>query len=596
MQALSKGSDSGRIVAALGGKSELIACRIGMALGEVRICRDLSSVKVLCRESVLACLIFPLDDPDAAACEMLASELSFDIRMLVCAPASEGQEIPAVFFMICTNLSFSKTVSAMLGDSAWTYWVLDHEGLSFPEKFRKVMNRVSDGIVRLNADMQITFANKTFCRWVDIHSAAGMSFRDLLDEPSRNGLNMCLRHLLHGIILPFTVVFENRGSRVMAFLDPIPRFRSSGEFDGMLALMRLCDIESEAAQIEYEAGRTTQYLFSLTAALNATFALDDIINEVIKAVLGLCGDVSLGVLIDGESPVYHQGSVPVDSELTGEMAMFCRRMLKDRNISVLMDMKVENDALIPLIKQKGYVGTVCLDLHANEEHLGYLWILLPRKLEGMRELSSVLINTGALAGIALRNALNVRTMLREQRERRRFYSDALAAVTNNKLILCEYDEFERYWSECRGQEADLQLAEPCDVPAARHLVADLLSEQGLPEELSFSMATCASEAATNVVKYGPPGRMSVKIGDNRIRMRFDDRGQGIAVNKLPKAILSSGYSESPTPSLGLGFSVMLKLCAGLRIATGHRGTYLLLEADLEKQEEDLMERFINLQN
>ncbi|MDO5295968.1 MAG: ATP-binding protein [bacterium] len=593
MQALSKSNDSGKYIAALGDKSEFLALKVGTALGEAKICRDLQTVRELSCEGEIVCLIFSLSDPDAAACEELACQLAFDVRLLVCAPDEQGQEMPADFFMVCTNLNFSKPVHTVVRDTSWHFWALDQEGQSIYEKYRKVMNRVSDGIVRFNAGLQITFANKTFCRWCGINKAAGMSVKDIFDEQSQMSLEMCVRHLRHGIILPFTVILKNE---VMAFIDPIPRFRSDGEYDGMLALLRLWDADSEAAKMEYEASRTTQYLFSLTSALNATFDFDEIISEVVKAVLGLCGDVSLGVLIDGEAPVYHHVPEAEASDLAREMIPLCSRMLKDRNISVLMDLDVENDPLIPLIKKSGYVGAVCLDLHATEEHLGYMWILLPKKLEGMREISSILINTGALAGIALRNALNVRAMLREQRERRCFYRDALAAVTNNKLILCEYDEFDRYWHECQGEATDLLLAETCDVPQARHLAADLLSSRGLPEELSFNMATCASEAATNVIKYGSPGKMSIKIDDKRIRMRFDDKGKGIAVNKLPKAILASGYSESPTPSLGLGFSLMLKLCTTLRIATGHRGTFLLLEADIEAREADLMDSFVNLPN
>lgn len=594
MQALSKTDKTTvKYAAALGEKSGALALKIGMILGETVVCSRVSELRQRCQGGGLACLLFPLGDAEAFLCEQLAAEQAFDVRLLVCAPGGAGKEVPPEFFMVCTNLGFSKQIQAVIREASWRFWELDHEGCSVHEKYRKVMNRVSDGIVRFNADGVVTFANKTFCRWIGVHNAAGMSYQDLVEEQSRTAMKMCEGHLRQGVILPFTVMLKND---IMVFLDPIPRYRSDGGYDGMLALLRLWDAESDTARMEYEASRTTQYLFSLTSALNATFEFDDIVSEIVKAVLGLCGDVAVGVLIDGEPPVCHKGSLTFDDRLLEEMRLFCSRMPTDKNINVLMDMNVESDPIIPLVKKNGFAGAVSLDLHANEEHLGYLWILLSRKLEGMRELSSVLINTGALAGIALRNALNVRTMISEQRKRRRFYSDALAAVTNNKLILCEYDEFERYWQKCGGREARLPLKEPCDVPEARHLVADMLSADGVPDDLSFSMATCASEAATNVVKYGPPGLMSVKIGDNRIRIRFDDKGKGIAVNKLPKAILSPGYSESLTPSLGLGFSVMLKLCASLRIATGNKGTYLLLEAEIEKRETDPIDSFITFKD
>ena len=104
-----------------------------------------------------------------------------------------------------------------------------------------------------------------------------------------------------------------------------------------------------------------------------------------------------------------------------------------------------------------------------------------------------------------------------------------------------------------------------------------MSAHGFPQERLFDMVTCVSEAATNVVKYGPPGQMRIRVEDDGVHVRLDDVGPGIAFANLPKAVLLSGYSMGATPSLGLGYSVMLEMCDCVYLCTSERGTSLILE-------------------
>jgi anti-sigma regulatory factor (Ser/Thr protein kinase) len=104
------------------------------------------------------------------------------------------------------------------------------------------------------------------------------------------------------------------------------------------------------------------------------------------------------------------------------------------------------------------------------------------------------------------------------------------------------------------------------------------------------MVTCVSEAATNVVKYGPPGRLEVRVDEAAVRLRLDDVGPGIEFANLPRAVLMPGFSTAP--SLGLGYSILLELCDRVHLATGEKGTSLVLEA--ARQAPDPLDAFIGL--
>ena len=222
-------------------------------------------------------------------------------------------------------------------------------------------------------------------------------------------------------------------------------------------------------------------------------------------------------------------------------------------------------------------GIVCVALTVGVEHIGCIWALADKESALSRENNSFLISVGIQAGLALQNAINVKRRLEEEANRRRFYRDALNALTSGKLVFCERDELDSHWAKCGQEEASLELKEFADVPQSRRLTEGIMSAHGFPQERLFDMVTCVSEAATNVVKYGPPGQMRIRVEDDGVHVRLDDVGPGIAFANLPKAVLLSGYSMGATPSLGLGYSVMLEMCDCVYLCTSERGTSLILE-------------------
>jgi anti-sigma regulatory factor (Ser/Thr protein kinase) len=110
----------------------------------------------------------------------------------------------------------------------------------------------------------------------------------------------------------------------------------------------------------------------------------------------------------------------------------------------------------------------------------------------------------------------------------------------------------------------IEPAEAASVPTLRHRAREFAAEQGADERLVADVALAVSEAVTNVVKYaygsGAKGSIelaaSVKGGWLDIWVR--DRGPG--------------FGKGSTDGLGLGLSIIARLCADLRIVQEGSGT------------------------
>jgi DNA-binding response OmpR family regulator len=164
--------------------------------------------------------------------------------------------------------------------------------------------------------------------------------------------------------------------------------------------------------------------------------------------------------------------------------------------------------------------------------------------------------------------------LEEEEKRKLFYKEAILAVTNGKLELLERGELEVIRKKSQELAAS-QILIPVDVKQARHLVGKVAKKQKLIEEKVQDLILCVSEAATNVLKHGGQGSMTITAEENLIRIWIEDQGPGIDFSNLPKAALMKGYSTKP--SLGYGFKIMLELLDLLRLCTDKNGTTLLLE-------------------
>ncbi len=469
--------------------------------------------------------------------------------------------------------------------SCGTWWELQSSEAPVHERYRKLLNRIGDGLLELGPDDSIRWANAAIRRVVREERLEGMRLEELVEERDVVCLRAVREQQRGGVIAPFLVQLR-RGPIVE--VDPTPRFGPEGAYLGTSALVHL---DSSRTEAELEASRSLVTLYSLASALSQAFGVCDVVHAVLKAARSLGEYAAVGIRWIGEPPrtELREGAT-LSARLEEAIAGFCDRLAPTQNIRVIKDPEKDPDPAAGIVQLEGYTGLACVPLSAGSLRIGFLWVLATQGESMNREKNSLLISVGAQAGMALENARWVESRLEEEATRRQFYRDALQAVTRGKLILCEYEELEAHWEGCGDLLDSLPLAQKADVPQARQRVEKCMQVQDFLPETIFNMVTCVSEAATNVVKYGPPGRLEVRVDEAAVRLRLDDVGPGIAFANLPRAVLMPGFSTAP--SLGLGYSILLELCDRVHLATGEKGTSLVLEA--ARQAPDPLDAFVGL--
>ena len=479
------------------------------------------------------------------------------------------------------SLKFARQLLQACG----TWWELQSSEAPVHERYRKLLNRIHDGVLELGPDDSIRWANAAFGQAVHEESLEGRRLEELVEERDVACLRAVREQQRGGVIAPF-LVHLLQGPIVE--VDPTPRLGPEGAYLGTSALVHL---ETVRTPEELQASRNLVALYSLASSLSRAFGVAEVVRAVLVAARGLGDYEAAGIQLLGEGADRRlQLGSPLSPHLEEAIAGFCGRLRPSQAIRVIKDPEKDPDPAAGIVQLEGYAGLACVALAAGAERVGYLWVLSSRAESLSREKNSLLISVGAQAGVALQNARYVQARLDEEAGRRQFYRDALQAVTRGKLILSEYDELEAHWTDC-GQPLDaVALEGPADVPLARHCVEACMEAQGFPADTVFNMVTCVSEAATNVVKYGPPGRLEVRADAAAIRLRLDDVGPGIAFANLPRAVLMPGFSTAP--SLGLGYSILLELCDRVHLATGDKGTRLILEA--ARQSADPLDAFVGL--
>ena len=478
------------------------------------------------------------------------------------------------------SLKFARQLLQACG----SWWELQGSEAPIHERYRKLLNRVHDGLLELGPDDTIRWANAAIRRAVREERLEGRLLEELVEERDVVCLRAVREQQRGGVIAPFLVRLRNGP---IVEVDPTPRFGPEGAYLGTSALVRLEKGRSEA---DLEASRDLVTLYSLASSLSRAFGVPGVLQAVVEATWSLGHYEAVGIRLLGEGGRVQGEGCPIPPRLEEAIDGFCGRLHGSQAIRVIKDPEKDPDPAAGLIQMEGFRGLACVALAAGSERLGFLWVLTRRAEALGRERNSLLISVGAQAGVALQNARYVESRLEEESARRRFYRDALQAVTRGKLILSEYEELEEYWSGCGELLDSVPLVGHADVPEARRRVEASMEAQGFPPEPLFNMVTCVSEAATNVVKYGPPGRLEIRADEAAVRLRLDDVGPGIAFAHLPRAVLMPGFSTAP--SLGLGYSILLELCDRVHLATGEQGTRLILEA--ARQAADPLDAFVGL--
>jgi serine/threonine-protein kinase RsbW len=107
-------------------------------------------------------------------------------------------------------------------------------------------------------------------------------------------------------------------------------------------------------------------------------------------------------------------------------------------------------------------------------------------------------------------------------------------------------------------------AEPASVPSFRHRASEFAAKQGIGREVVADVALAVSEAVTNAVKYakvsGAAGvvELDVATKDDWLEVKVRDRGEA--------------FGKGSSDGLGLGLSIIARLCADLQIVQEGKGT------------------------
>jgi len=185
-------------------------------------------------------------------------------------------------------------------------------------------------------------------------------------------------------------------------------------------------------------------------------------------------------------------------------------------------------------------------------------------------------------GLALINITGAITAERERKQKEwMLYKQVLSAVTQGKLQLLQEAELAAL---VRDGETVLATAVRSaeELAAMRNAIRQKLQTAGMTEKALHPFLVAVNEAATNTVKHGTGGMVTLCLfpREKLCRVIVADQGQGILLEDLPRMALQQGYSTCH--SLGAGFSLMLQLCDRLSICSSEAGTQLILEKSSSK--------------
>lgn len=110
----------------------------------------------------------------------------------------------------------------------------------------------------------------------------------------------------------------------------------------------------------------------------------------------------------------------------------------------------------------------------------------------------------------------------------------------------------------------IEAAKPASVPILRHRAREFAAAQGAGEQMVADVALAVSEAVTNVVKYayeaGVEGDIELtgSAGPDELEIWVRDRG--------------TGFGRGSIDGLGLGLSIIARLCEDMQIVQEGTGT------------------------
>lgn len=522
-------------------------------------------------------------ETDVALVELDATSHFFDFR----AAAKAGLPVSFLlrsktdgqFIGVC-RFGLHKAVFKNLS-AVGEWWEL-RAGRARPyEVFRKLLNRVSDGIAEVDANDRIRWVNTPLKQALPDIDWEGAHLEDVVKEDDQPRLRALRHQHSTGVVVPFAVHLPNEQQ---VELDPSPWFDEEGELMGTSLVFRRVRKTAE------QSSRADELfcLYSLATSIGQATSVKGALSIAILRTVELLNLHGGGCFLRTQGKTLSEFEAPGD-EIPAPVLDHFEQLLATfpKGKKALVERVLSPDHLL---SKHGMNGYTVVPLDIGESRVGLLWLLSKEKGRFARETVSLVISIANQLSVIIENLLYADSRLAAELDKRKFYRDALCAVTRGKLVLCERDELDASWEAAGSDKGRVEISGNADVPRARKFVESALADQGLSEEKIGDAALCATEAVGNVTKHADSGSLAVRTNEQVVTIRIADQGPGIDFAHLPNAVLAAGYSTAP--SLGMGYSILLELMDRVHLSTSGEGTLLLME--INKQEADPLDAFAHL--
>lgn len=437
---------------------------------------------------------------------------------------------------------------------------------SLHERYRKLMNRVSDGILDLDSQDIIRWSNSSLQKSLGVDDLVGLSLEQIVKPSDVAQLRMLRRQHSAGVVAAVPVSLVN--GQVVE-LDPNLRLSKDGSVIGStLVLKGIRNAEDS------DRGRELFVLYTVATLLSQAATIDQAFETVLQRSIELMDLAAAGALLNDSDEGQIRG-LELEKPVLARIYQLCQETAQGRKPLIYRHLNKESHPDLEVLRVAGVLGLAVIPLQVQGQVTGCLWFVSTDPGHFSREVVSLLISLSIPLAVAVENFRHVEDKLQEEASRRQFYRDALHAVTRGKLYLCEPPELALVWSQAGLSAGERHIASYADVPGLRHFVEETLMAEGFSEEKCHDMALCATEAAGNVVKHAESGRLEIRILGEEVCILIEDRGPGISFSNLPNAVLTAGFSTAP--SLGMGYSILLEMADALYLCTHPTGTSVMMQ-------------------
>ncbi|MCW3062385.1 MAG: domain S-box [Capsulimonas sp.] len=156
-----------------------------------------------------------------------------------------------------------------------------------------------------------------------------------------------------------------------------------------------------------------------------------------------------------------------------------------------------------------------------------------------------------------------------------FLRDVLQGVTNGVLRLVDDP------AELPPYPNRLDPITSERLSTLRHEAIDAAESIGFPKDRIYDLSTAVGETAMNTIVHAQDGRSCVStIDGNIVQVWIEDRGKGIHIDNLPRAMLEKGFTTAN--SFGHGLKLTLETADRVWLLTNENGTTVVLEKDREE--------------